>query len=301
MQFTLNNHLKYNIGASEYGFRTNAYQPFSVRLGQVDKDHFRKSSFKSELLRIADNVLSQLGSELIVFFSGGTDSEIVIRNFIDIGFKPTCAIIRLENDYNALDVQRAVLTAEQLGVKLHIIDFKIKDFLLSGEAIAFGEEVQCAQITYLMVYSCILKMGMPAVMGGEVMFVNNYGLWNYTFRENEDASAMRFSNKYNVPLVYEWFTYTPEILLHYMEDPVISNLLNNKIAHKLSSVSTKNSVLQLLYPSVNHLPKSHGFEKLLGFNFEAYKAIAANQIKRLEPSLDGIPVNLALQMLRGEA
>ena len=69
-------------------------------------------------------------------------------------------------------------------------------------------------------------------MGGELLLKRNIGTdpssWYYCLRENEDGSAMRFSDKYKLPLVNEWFSYTPELMLYYLEDPEIQALVSTK-------------------------------------------------------------------------
>jgi len=302
INFTHNNHLVYSIGARAYGYRNNGMEKFNVSLGGVDKDYYRRSNYANELRRTADLVYKDLGKDLIVFLSGGTDSEIVLRNFLDIGIKPKCAVIKFKDDYNAPDVAEAIAIARELSVDLEILDFDVKEFFRSGEATELGESIQCSQITYITVYKNILRMGQPAIMGGEALLtrgVGNVSEWYYTFRENEDGSAIRFSNIYNIPLVNEWFSYTPELLLYYLEDDEIQKLISEKYNYKLSSVSTKNAVLRRLYPNIRPKIKTHGFERLLAFNFETYRAIGRNQIKRLESSIDGIPLSRAITMLRG--
>ena len=300
--YTLNNHLRYSVGGREFGYRETLSEKFLVELGPVDKDQYNRSDYCSELRRTADIVYQEFGKDLVVFLSGGTDSEIVVRNFLDIGIRPRCACIKFKNDYNAPDVLEATEIAKELNLQLDILDFDVKDFYYSGQAIEFGKEIQCTQITYLLVYHHILKLGSPAVMGGEALLtrgVNHKGAgWYYTFRENEDASAMRFSKKYNIPLVNEWFSYTPELLLYYLENSTINDLLTERYNYKLSSVSTKNSVLRSLYPNIRPKVKTHGFERLLGFNYEAYKGISMGQVRRHEASLDGISIEHALNMLR---
>jgi len=302
--FTQNNHLKYSISNKEYGYRESGIEKFTVTVGSIDVDQYRTGDFCSELKRTADSVYQEFGKDLVVFLSGGTDSEIVVRNFIDIGIRPKCVTIRFVDGYNAPDVAEAIEIAKELDLDLHIIDFDVLDFYYSGEAVEFGKEIQCTQVTYLLVYNNILKFGAPAVMGGEALFsrlVTPTGSkWYYTFRENEDASAMRFSDKFGIPLVNEWFSYTPELLLHYIDHPDIQSLFTEKLNYKLTSVSTKNSVLRKMYPNIRPKKKTHGFERLLGFNYEAYKGIALEQIKRLEPSVDGILIDDLLPMLRAK-
>lgn len=304
MNFTHNNHLKYTIGGREFGYRENSYEKFNIMVGQIDKDHYKTSNYSQELLRTADLIYQDYGSDLALFLSGGTDSEIVARNFVDIGIKPECFVIKFKDDYNIADVTDAINLAKQLDLKLNIIDFDVKDFLYSGEASDFGKELQCTQITYLMVYNSIKKLGMPAVMGGEVFLRRNINTepstWFYCFRENEDASAMRFSSKFNIPLVNEYFSYTPELLLYYLEDADIQSLVTTRYNYKLSSVSSKNTILKKLVPAINIRQKTHGFERLLGFNFEAYRQLASEQIARLESSIDGIEMNKIIKTLKGQ-
>jgi len=304
MNFTYNNHLSYIIGNNEFGHRTNSQELFNISVGKIDKDHFRQSNFKNELIRTADLIYKDYGKDFALFLSGGTDSEIVARNFLDIGIIPTCYTIKFNGDYNADDVNEAIDLSKELNLPLHIIDFDVKEFMYSGEASEFGKQLQCTQITYLMVYYSILKLGLPAIMGGEAMLKRNIGTdpstWYYCFRENEDASAMRFSNLYNIPLVNEYFSYTPELLLYYLEDPDIKSLVSNKYNYKLSSVSSKNNILKKLLPDIRLRKKTHGFEKLLGFNFESYRQLANEQIIRLEPSLDGIEYHSIIKILKGK-
>jgi ABC-type dipeptide/oligopeptide/nickel transport system permease component len=148
------------------------------------------------------------------------------------------------------------------------------------------------------VIGIVSRMGGEALLTRAVSLDNSY--WYYTFRENEDASAMRFSNQYNIPLVNEWFSYTPELLLYYLENPSIQELTTNRFNYKLTSVSSKNKILKRLCPYATPKKKTHGFESLLAFNHLAYKDIGKDQIKRLEHSLDGIPMDKVLQQLRAK-
>lgn len=300
--FTFNNHLSYSIGGRSFGYRETPIEKFEVHLGPVDPYQFQKSSYEEELRRTADTVYQEFGKDLVVLLSGGTDSEIVINNFLSIGVKPKCVTLKFEGGYNEDDVVEAVRISKELDLNLDIIDFDVKEFFYSGQSKEFGEQIQCTQITYNMCYYNIMKLSAPAVMGGEALLTRNVSAeesyWYYTFRENEDASAMRFTNKFKIPLVNEWFSYTPELLLYYLETPEIQQLVNNRFNYKLSSVSSKNAILKLLCPYVAEKKKTHGFESLLAFNYTAYKDSGKDLIKRLEPSLDGIPYSTALSQLK---
>lgn len=303
MKFTHQNHLKYFIDDRLYGNRTTSIEKYTVTVGSVDIDYYKKSTYLEELRRIADLVYSDLGSDFVLFLSGGTDSEIVLRSFLSIGIKPKCYTIKFVNDYNQADVLDAIELCKQLNVDLDLIDFDVRDFYYSGLASEFGKELQCTQITYLIIYYNILKIKAPSIMGGELLLKRNINTqpssWYYCLRENEDGSAMRFSLKYNIPLINEWFSYTPELMLYYLENNDIKSLVSDRFNYKLTSVSSKNAILKRLVPDVIAKRKSTGFEKLFAFNHEVYRMMANQQILRLEPSIDGIEYNQCISMLKG--
>lgn len=304
MNFTYNNHLKYTINDRLYGYREESYDQFKVTVGAIDKEYYATSNWLQEQYRTADIVSKEFGKDLSVMFSGGTDSEIVLRSFLNIGVTPNIYFIKFTNDANIGDYYEVQRVCKELNVKFNAIDFDVIDFYKSGAAQEFAKELQCSQLAYLSVYYSVLKLQMPSVMGGEMFLrrhVNTTGSrWYYCIRENEDCSAMRFSLKYNVPLVNEWFSYTPEMVLYYLENPDIQSLITTRYNYKLSSVTSKNKILEKLFPSVPWKIKTNGYEKMIGFNFEAYKVLEREYPKRLVPNLDGIYIDEVVKQLYGE-
>jgi len=304
MNFTLNNHLTYTIDDRLFGHRETPYEKYKVNVGMIDHDYYKTSNWLQEQYRTADIIYKDFGKDLFVMFSGGTDSEIVIRAFKNIGINPKIAFIKFKNDYNLPDYLLADRIAKELDLDLHVLDFDVKEFYFSGEAHELASEIQCRQIAYLTVYHHIKQLQAPAVMGGEMLLRRHVSMddskWYYCFRENEDASAMRFSLKYNLPLVNEWFSYTPEMIAYYLEDPKIQLLIADKYNYKLASVSSKNEILQRLFPNILDKVKTHGYEKLMGFNGETYRELYLTHTRRLESSLDGIFIDDLVSQLYGE-
>lgn len=302
--FTYINHLRYSIDGREYGERETIHDKYKVSVGKIDIDRYHNTSWLLEQYRTADLIYKEFGKDLVVMFSGGTDSEIVLRAFKENGVTPKALFIRFKGDYNLGDFKTAEEVARDIGIKLDVIDFDIIDFFNSGQAHEFAKSVQCSQIAYLNVYYHVLKMQLPAVMGGEVLLKRNISpgrcKWYYCFRENEDASAMRFSIKYGIPLVNEWFSYTPEMLGHFLKDVSIQRLISERYNYKLTSVSSKNQILKRLMPEIIRKPKTHGFEKLLGFNGEAYHSLQHMHVKDYDCSLNGIFMDDIFKQLFGD-
>ena len=103
MNYTQNNHLYYTTGGRRFGWRETPEETFQVYVGKIDKDVYRTSSWREELRKTATSVLQEYGRDLVLFLSGGTDSEIVLRNFLEIGHKPRCVLLRFLDGYNSED------------------------------------------------------------------------------------------------------------------------------------------------------------------------------------------------------
>jgi hypothetical protein len=303
MNFTLNNHLTYTTGNRLFGNRETPYEKFKVNVGKIDLAYYKTSNWLEEQYRTADLIHKEYGKDFVVMFSGGTDSEIVLRAFKHIGVNPRVVFIKFKNDYNDADYQIAQRITDDIGMKLEAVEFDVKDFYHCGQAYDFSAEIQCRQMAYLSVYHHIRQMQLPAVMGGEMMLRRHTspsgGKWYYCFRENEDASAMRFSLKYDIPLVNEWFSYTPEMMGYYLEHTKIQWLITERYNYKTSSVSSKNEILKELMPDILDKVKTHGYEKLMGFNGETYNALHLSHTRRLESSLDGIFIDNLMAQLFG--
>lgn len=297
INFTLNNHLQFRVGGRLFGQRLSPKDRYEVSMGAVDLAHYKASSFRDELMRTADCVLNDLGKDLIVYSSGGTDSEIVIRNFMEIGYKPRTLTIRFSNDTNAQEVSEAEAIARELGLKCEVIDFDIVDFYKSGAACELAIEFQNPQIAYLMLYYHFIKLQAPTVVAGELLVTKHYSLdgsfWYYSLREAEDAGSVRLGLKYNIPFINEWFSYTPELMMYYLRHEGVQQLMRGEppYRNKISAVSSKNRFLQELYPAVRPKIKATGMEKMYGFNQSVYAEFKSQLIPRLEPCLDGISIN----------
>lgn len=294
MQFTYRNHLKYRVGDRLFGHRLHSDEPYRVTVGRADPDRLARSSWLDEQIRTANLVADDLGRDsMAIMFSGGTDSEIVVRIFHRLGIKARIIFIRFADGANDKDFLAADRLCKTLNVPLEIMDFDVRDFYHSGAAAELAQDIDCCQMAYLAVFHHVRQISMPTIMGGEILlrrqvYTDRHSEWYYVFDEVEDASAMRFSLRYGIPLVNEWFSYTPEAMAYFLQHPTIRSLVSTRFNYKLASGSTKNQVLKEFMPEIFDKTKSHGYENLLGFNQQARDHLQTLITPRLENSLDGI-------------
>lgn len=225
------------------------------------------SSFKDELLKAARSTMDCCTSKPVILFSGGADSEIMLRAFLDIGVKPEIVIARYENDYNIYDVSYAITICSMLGVSYTILDCNLQKFY-ENEAERMSELAQIDRPRALP-YCKLLELvdGFP-IMGASDMSpwrtdddYSRRGTWLMRCWEH-DIGWSKFLRSINKPGIAEWFKWTPGLVLSYMHTAWFNKLINDEYYGKLGSNSTKLIGYREAYPNLIERNKQTGFEKI---------------------------------------
>jgi len=301
--FTHNNHLKHFIDGVPFGVRTNKYQQYTTDVGTIDPEYYAKNNYQSELLRVARLQYDEFKNDMALFISGGSDSEIMARSFARQGLRPKCIIINFTGGYNIGEVKEAVSVAEELSLPYEIVDFDVKDFYLSGAAANLAVKIQCELLPFLAFFQVAKKLNTAAILGGELLiekYVNNSfeGEWVLRNIETLEAAHVRFSMKYQIPFIIEWFSYTPELMLYYLEDQDIVELINDKTPY-WSITPVKNKILQRLVPDLRDKEKTTGFENLRGMLVDSRVELAKLMPDNLGDTKPYLTYNEVISKLRG--
>jgi hypothetical protein len=312
LKTTHNDHIKFYINDQLYGNNKDPDRIYRVEFGSVDKDYFKRSSYYEELKRVADLQYNFFGKDLIIFLSGGLDSEIVVRTYLNIGIKPRCVIIRFVNKLNPgvienlLEVTAAIKTATELGVEFELYDFDVFDFYLSGEAKEIAVRYTCDTFGILVYYKlAMIYASHPCIFCCEVVLEkrrdNNLNpVWYIRYEETLEAATHRVTLDTGIPIVMEWYYYTPELLLYFLESQYIKNLVTNRSTY-VSSTRVKNDILRKLVPDVKDSTKSKtwGYENLTNMLLEANWQFKYLMPYRIDPCDHGTSYNEVIEMLRG--
>lgn len=301
--FTHNNHYKHFIDGELFGVRSSKFQQYTTDVGVVDMDYYRNSDYNKERLRIAQLQYNDLGKDLVLFVSGGLDSEIMVRSYVEQGLKPLCIIIKFKGDYNISDVNEAVSLLTELEVPYKIIDYDIKDFYHSGAAAELAVEIQCELLPFLAFFDVSRKLGVPTVLGGELLLEryrgpNQVPQWVLRNLETYEAAHVRFSKKYNIPFIIEWFSYTPEIMLYYLENIQVKKLIEPNSAY-WSITPVKNVILRSIIPNLRVKSKGTGYENLKGLLVESKQMLGSLMPENIGDSHPYLHYNEVINKLKG--
>ena len=278
---TQNNHFHWSYNNQHFANRTLDSDVFKMHWDKVSR---KPMDFRSECLDVVAKIKDQYPNQLFsVFFSGGLDSEVLAQSFLLAKVPFVADILRFSGGFNDHDIQYAIDFCEYHNVKYRVHELDIVEFYKSKEYVPIGIKYQSTQIAQIQLIWLMNKIddAIPVLGTGEVFFEQkfDYGAfitdpaqrgprWFYYVRENNDLSVPKYAYINQKPVISEFFSYTPEIMLSYATDPMVMKLITGKLVGKRSVQQIKGDVYGqhfLLKPR----PKYHGYETLKLLNFEA--------------------------------
>ena len=217
-------------------------------------------TFKEELIKAASSTIDQFGNDVSILFSGGSESDLMLRSFLSIKAKPNVYIIRYENDYNLYDVSYAVSICSMLNVDYKIIDFNLTHFF-ENDADRVSEIAEIDRPRALP-YCKILELidGVPIFGRGEPNPIKTKNTWIQRCHEY-DVGRIKYARAINKSAIAEWFKWTPGLVISYMNLNWFNNLINNKY-NETDASSTKMIGYREAYPELIDRVKKTGFEKI---------------------------------------
>jgi hypothetical protein len=225
-------------------------------------------SFKEELIEAAKSTIDHYpGLRPCIFFSGGVDSEIILRSYIAIGANPKVYVVRYENDLNIYDVSYAVTVCSILNIDYTIVDFNLKKFY-ENDAVKVSEDAQIDRprmLPHLKFTDC--ADGLIIVGHSDVRWYrtdddySKKGTWLMQDFEH-DLGCDKYNILHNRPAIYQWFKWSPGLVLGYTTLNWFQQLINDGYPGKLGINSTKILGFREMYPDIIERKKQTGFEKI---------------------------------------
>lgn len=235
-------------------------------------------SWYDEFKRAMSLLVEEHGANLNVFYSGGFDSEILVRTLVEMGANPIAHTVCFTGEENTRETQNTTQICLALDVKHVIWKHDILDYVRREKYMELGLKYTCNQLAYLVVLEYVRKCtDLPCLMGGEI-YIQKHEIpafeavpskfdWYYIYRENEDAMTYRYSLDTGHPLINETFSYTPELIRKWTEIPTVRSIVDNKRLGKLSLISSKPEIFREAYPhELVAKRKMHGYESLMWTN-----------------------------------
>jgi hypothetical protein len=222
-------------------------------------------TFRQQCVETARYVRSQTDRPIVVALSGGIDSEVVCRSFLEAGIDFSVLTMRYSYNLNQHDIRLAEQFCKTFGVKQDFVNVDLQKFYDVDVKRYANQGYQALKIfRYLQLYlmETINAMGATAVLGGgEQVYYNNNGVIQLNYN-SDFFNALTWTEQHELHFPY-FFQTTPEVVASYLQHELIQLLIKN--AKYFSGTLVGNSPEKILvyhseWPDMTRRPKYTGFE-----------------------------------------
>lgn len=274
MQFlTHNNHFKFGYNNEWFRFRQSPDDAWTVSYGCCERP---VGDFRAECHATARLIRDSIQEPLALLFSGGADSEVVLRSFVEQKIPIDVVICQFADKLNAFDVDVAITCCEQLGIPYKLVALDILEFLNSGRYLEYADATQIRSPELCSTMWLADQIDNVPIMGsGECYVVKRVPMsyidgvspydptpWDMYEKELIAGWYRHFMRPGHERLaVPGFFQYTPEIMLSFLQDQRVVDLVHDRVIGKRSTLTSKLGIYQKYFPLANR-EKYTGYERL---------------------------------------
>ena len=265
--YTHKNHFKFGYDGAWYVPRTSRYQTWQCEYGVAEdtaltvKEANRRAALKIQI------EAQRLGLDVYLLLSGGADSEVAARAFLDAGVPFTAAILKYKNNANQHESVFAYNLCKQYSIPVLEIALDPTAFFESEEfdTIAGVSQTRSGQLACTM-WGAKQIPGYVVLGQGEPYLYRQFGKW--WFREREMiCSWYKYWVFTGVKGAAGFHQYTPDQMLAYLTDPIVLKMIQDNAPagdDLANNADIKHRLYQTHYPDSDLLNriKYTGFEKL---------------------------------------
>ena len=220
-----NNYVQLGFNNIPYQKRTDYTDRASIHISEKAK--YIPTSFRDELVRSAKLVYEDHG-KVNLCLSGGVDSQCMLYAFLEAGVPFDIVIWKIANNYNDIDVNKAITLCDSLNLDYSIVEKDLVKWLQSNEFIHAIKKI---------------KHGWFGITSRLPFFLHNYDkpiisamcdFGNAMYDLSGESSITRGTIQniiyhYDLKFITAFFQYTPELVLAQLT-PNILKAYNNYTA-----------------------------------------------------------------------
>jgi hypothetical protein len=194
-------------------------------------------------IEVAKEIHDNKQGKLYLMYSGGVDSEYALNIFLSLGIDVIPVVIKLNPHYNSHDVDYAFEFCKSKNLNPIIIDLDFDWFVKSGKIIDVAKFSECGAYQIPSTFYALEQLDGTVVMGSHgpthLSKINN--TW---FVDEMEAvhSVLKYFDRAGVYGYPFMLSYTNEQYFSFLQDPLMQDLVANKIPGKLGNNSSKGLV-----------------------------------------------------------
>lgn len=231
-----------------------------------NKSEYLPVSFKDECIKVC-NIITDTAKNInripYVLLSGGADSEVVVRAFLETARPFKVITNRFTNDLNSHEIAVVEKLSQELNFEVVYVDIDVLTWLSSAESLRMAEQGKCYQAEMLPTMKLLnhvyFKLNGVPVLGNGDFYANRLdGEWKYVEYEYI-LSWCRYAIANNMTAAINFFQMTPEIVLSVGCHPIMQELFQSPLDGTINSRYAKYQIYQQHW-NIQIREKYHGCE-----------------------------------------
>lgn len=265
IEYTHQNKIHYTYDGVMFGEKQNRDTRLDFVLSPCER---KPKTFVEECYEVAKMLhdkAQRQGRAPTILLSGGLDSEVVCKAFIEQNLPFEAATFRFKNELNRHEIYFVDRFCKRHGIETRFFDMDAEKFICSQEALDLYLKSYCGRtimLPHMLLISDVWNNGgMPIVGGGDIVLHNNNG-WKFCKYEYMLAWFKHALNE-QIDGGIAFFQHTPEIIMSMLNEKEIAWATNpsNKHSKILKEVRLeKYRVYHRIWPDFEKRPKFYGIE-----------------------------------------
>lgn len=220
-------------------------------------------NYQDELIKNAQFISKNTDKKIYVFYSGGLDSEYVLRIFLHLNIKIIPVIVCLEPNYNSFDTIYAYNFCKKYNLEPLIINFDFDSFVYSGEFLEIAKSAKCIVYQYPVFLKLSREIDGTIIFGSDQPHLfkdDDTEIWYFDERERIMSVWHNWFEQNNISGTPSFLNYSPETLLSFLHEPRVIDLISNKVAGRKGTSSSKFMIYNRHFKDIESRSKYDGFE-----------------------------------------
>lgn len=263
IKFGLDQNFSFGYNGNQYNLRQHQSDVFQCWYSKAIRTPV---SFRDECMNVC-KIISDYSKSVnripYVLLSGGADSEVVVRAFLELGRPFKIITNRFANDLNAHEIEVVDKLSKELNFEVVYVGIDVLTWLSSTECLRMAEQGKCYQAEMLptmklMDHVYFSLNGIPVLGNGDFYANRLDGEWKYVEYEYI-LSWCRYAIANNMTAAINFFQMTPEIVLSVGRDPIMQELFRSPQNETINSRYAKYKIYQKNW-NIQIREKYHGCE-----------------------------------------
>lgn len=259
----IDQHFSFGYNGNRHNLRQHQSDTFQCSYSKASRTVM---PFKDECLNVCEIISNYSNTNKkipYVLLSGGADSEVVVRAFLELGRPFKVITNRFAKDLNAHEIEIVDKLSKELDFEVIYVDIDILTWLGSPKSLRMAEQGKCFQAemlptTNLMDYVYFELNGIPVLGNGDFYANQLDGDWKYVEYEYI-LSWCRYAIANQMTAAINFFQMTPEIVLSVGRDPIMLELFQSSQTEIINSRYAKYRIYQEHW-NIQIREKYHGCE-----------------------------------------